>query len=253
MLVKAVLVALASLVAAVLLQARSLADLAPYESPVSGVSLPPMAVFRAATKFSSFVDGLAFALKPPPVQLMTLVNGYQVTQAMSAFARLGIAEAIEQTGTGGMADVFDIAKATGTDVEALRRLLRWMSSFGVVSSDGTPGAARFGNTALSKMLIKESPGSLWGAAVVSADDHYAGWSNVEASLRKGAGTIAFDDMHGMGIWEYYTQHPEKEAAFARFMTGVSLESDAAIAMSGANFSECGAIVDVGGGHGSLME
>ena len=252
MLVKAVLVAVVSLVAAVLLQARSLADLAPYESPISGVGLPPMAIFRAATKVSAMVDRLSFALKPPPVQLMSLVNGYQITQGMGAFARLNIAQAIEKTASGGMADVFDIAKATGTDVEALRRFLRWMSIFGVVSSDGTPEAARFGNTALSKLTIKDAPGSLWGAAVVSSDDHYSGWSNIDASLRKGAGTIAFDDKHGMAIWDYYTKHPEKEAAFASFMTGISLDQDAAVAMSGANFTECGAIVDVGGGHGSLM-
>jgi hypothetical protein len=40
----------AALVVAVVLQAESASDLLPYTSPVTGVSLPPMAVFRAATK-----------------------------------------------------------------------------------------------------------------------------------------------------------------------------------------------------------
>ena len=36
------------------------------------------------------------------------------------------------------------------------------------------------------------------------------------------------------------------------MTGISREPNAAVAMSGANFSLCSSIVDVGGGHGSLL-
>ena len=61
---------LLALAVAVCLHATSLADFAPYSSPVTGVSLPPMAVFKAATRFSQLVDNLAFALKPPTAQLI---------------------------------------------------------------------------------------------------------------------------------------------------------------------------------------
>ena len=241
-----------AIVAAVLLQATSMEDLKPYESPVTGVGLPPMAIFRAATKLSAAVDKLSLALKPPSVQIMTLVNGYQVTQAMGLFAKLHIGAAMEKLNPDGLSDVGAIAKAVGAHPDGLRRVLRMLASIGLVSSDGGPSATQFGNTAASKLLIREQVGSLWGAAIVSSSDHYDGWSNIESSVRKGPSTIAFDDRHAASIWEYYKTLPDREAAFAEFMTGISAEPNAAIAMSGANFSECGAIVDVGGGHGSLM-
>jgi hypothetical protein len=80
----------------------------------------------------------------------------------------------------------------------------------------------------------------------------AAWKNVDTSIRAGASTVAFDALFGMSVWEWYTRHPPKEHAFAHFMSGVSNEPNAAVATSGANFSECTGLVDVGGGHGSLL-
>jgi len=251
-LICSIIAALAAVVAGVLLQASSVSDLAPYKSPASGAFLPPMAVFKAATKISAFVDKVAFALKPPPVQIMSLLSGYQTTQAIGVFASMRIAEAMDKLNPEGMSEVKDIAAAVGADADALRRLLRLLSVLGVVASDGTPDTTLFGNSATSKMLIKDAPGSLWGAAISSSTNHYLGWTNMEASIKKGASTIAFDDKFKMNYWDYVKKRPEEEGAFAHFMTGVSMEPNAAIAMSGANFSECGAIVDVGGGHGSLL-
>jgi hypothetical protein len=211
-----------------------------------------MAVFKAATKISAIVDGLAMVLKPPPVQIMSLLSGYQTTQAMGVFASMNVGAAIERLNPGEMSEVKEIAAAVGADADALRRLLRLLSMLGVIASDGAPDTTKFGNTPASKLLIKDAPGSLWGAAISSYSNHYLGWSNIEASIKNGASTIAFDDKFGMPYWDYIKQRPAEEEAFADFMTGVSAEPNAAIASSGANFSECGDIVDVGGGHGSLL-
>lgn len=246
------LVVIVAVVASVLIQAGCVDDLKPYTSPISGAWLPPMAVFRAATKLSAIVDKLAFAVKPPLAQAMTLLSGYQATQAIGLFAHMRIAEAIETLNPGGASEVSSIAAVVGADADALRRLLRFLSALGFVASDGTPATTKFGNTAASKLLIKDSPGSVWGAAMSIHTNHYLGWTNLEASIKGGAGVIAFDDKFGMDYWEYLKKRPEEEEAFAHFMTGLSHGPDAAIATSGANFSECTGIVDIGGGHGSLL-
>ena len=132
-------------------------------------------------------------------------------------------------------------------------LLRFLAAHSFVASSGGPLAQRFGLTPASQMLAKDATGSLWGAAVIGSADHYDGWQNLEASLRKGASTVAFDDKFGLSIWEHYKRNPTQEKAFAHFMTGVSAGPNAALAMSGVNFSQCERIVDVGGGHGSLMQ
>ena len=243
---------LLALAVAVCLHATSLADFAPYSSPVTGVSLPPMAVFKAATRFSQLVDNLAFALKPPTAQLMQMINGYQVTQALGAFANLHIAEAMERLNPAGLSDVRAIAAVAEVDPDALRRLLRMLAAVHLVTSDGGPAATRFGMTPATRLLLKDAPGSLWGAAIIGAADHYDGWKNLEAPLKKGASTVAFDDKTGKSIWAHYKENPHYETAFAQFMTGISREPNAAVAMSGANFSLCSSIVDVGGGHGSLL-
>ena len=253
-LVCVVLVPVLAIIASVVLNTTSVADLSSYESPITGVGLPPMAVFRVATKFSALVDAFAFALKPPTAQVMSMVNGYQLTQALGVFARLHLAEAmLKLANRDGMTDVIVLATEVGVDAEALRRLLRFLAAHSFVASSGGPLAQRFGLTPASQMLAKDATGSLWGAAVIGSADHYDGWQNLEASLRKGASTVAFDDKFGLSIWEHYKRNPTQEKAFAHFMTGVSAGPNAALAMSGVNFSQCERIVDVGGGHGSLMQ
>lgn len=224
-----------------------------YTSKTTGTSLPPLVAFAAGTRLGNFLDWLARSAKPPNIALFGMINGHQQTQAVKVFAKLRMAEALEAHATGGdrRADVLDVASAVGADPEALRRLLRFLAASGLVDSDGDPSTTRFGNTPASRYLLKEAEGSLWGAAVL--DDHFEGWLNLEASVTKGAGTVAFDDRFGMPIFDYYAKHPDTEQAFAHFMSGISMGPNAAIAASGYDFgANCRAIADVGGGHGSLL-
>ena len=115
-----------------------------------------------ATRFSQLVDNLAFALKPPTAQLMQMINGYQVTQALGAFATLHIAEAMERLNPAGLSDVRAIAAVAEVDPDALRRLLRMLAAVHLVTSDGGPAATRFGMTPATRLLLKDAPGSLWG-------------------------------------------------------------------------------------------
>lgn len=233
-------------------------DLQPYVSPTTGQFLPPAIAFQAATKLGKFMDDLAFKLRPPMAQISSAASGYQLTQALASFARMHVAEAILASAneeTDGLADAFDIARKTTpkSDVDALRRLLRFLTAHRLLLSDGDPSTTRFGLTAATRLLLEEAPGSAWGMVIVQAGDHSDGWANLDASLSHGPEQIAFDHKFGKTIWEHYQQNPKLEAAFASFMTAASQPANAAIAGSGFNFSSsCLGLVDVGGGHGSLL-
>jgi hypothetical protein len=233
-------------------------DLKPFASPTTGQALPPAILFKFGTRLASAVDSFAFALKPPMAQLSAAASGYQLTHALASFARLRVAEAIEAASskdTDGLADCVDIARHTkpSTDADALRRLLRYLAAQRLLVASDDPSTTRFGLTPATRLLLKGEPGSLWGMVQVQAGDHADGWANLDASLTNGAGTIAFDHKFGKSVWDHYQQNPPLEEAFASFMTAASRSSNAAIASAGFNFSEqCSGIVDVGGGHGSLL-
>src|SRR5678815_818125 len=65
------------------------------------------------------------------------------------------------------------------------------------------------------------------------------------------GGIAFDHLFGMGIFPYLTQHPDQAAIFDAAMTAFSTQTAAAV-VAAYDFSPFRTIVDVGGGHGTLL-
>ena len=123
-----------------------------------------------------------------------------------------VKKAMEKTsGPAGLADVREIAAEAKVDAAALRRLLRMLASVNMVTSDGGPEASKFGLTPATKLLVKDAAGSLWGAAIIMASDHYDGWKNLDAPLKNGAGTIAFDDKFAKPIWQHYKENPFYES------------------------------------------
>ena len=54
-------------------------------------------------------------------RLLSLVNGFQVSQAIHAFTILGLPDLI----AGGRHQAADLALATGTDLTSVRRLRSW--------------------------------------------------------------------------------------------------------------------------------
>ena len=66
-----------------------------------------------------------------------------------------------------------------------------------------------------------------------------------------AGEVPFLKAHGVPIFEYLEQHPEDLQVFGESMTSVSGTENPAIA-AGYKFSALRTLVDVAGGHGSLL-
>jgi hypothetical protein len=175
--------------------------------------------------------------------LMELIKGTFVSQTISVFAQLGVADAL----AAGPRTSDDLAAAIGADGPTLYRLLRALSDLEVVAE----GPDRsFALAPLGQLLRTDVPGSMNGlATMVGLPYHRNSWTDLRESVR--TGRPAFSRVHGTEIFEYLNDHPDEAAAFDTAMTGISTGMINGL-LAGYDFSPYGTIIDVGGGHGALL-
>ena len=178
---------------------------------------------------------------PPSVALDQLVTGYWVSQALYVAAKLGVADQLKDGSRG----VDELASALGAHAGALYRLLRALASLGVFTE---VESRQFALTPMGACLRAGVPGSM-RALVLYMDLDREAWGQLEHSVR--TGDTAFDHIHGMGFFDYLQQHPAEGKLFDEAMTGYVSQNTAAV-IAAYDFTRFSKIIDVGGGHGALM-
>ena len=172
-----------------------------------------------------------------------LLCGFQISAAIGAVARLGVADALAIA----PARPADLAESLGADARSLERVLRALIDVGIFEelADG-----RFALTSLGQMLRSDVPGSVRGAAILWTEEwHWRAYGHFGSSVRTGeAGMRA---AHGSDYWEYLAEHPETAATVNGMMSSASLLRAQALART-YDFSKVERLVDVGGGEGRLL-
>ncbi|WP_064742872.1 methyltransferase [Pseudonocardia spinosispora] len=175
----------------------------------------------------------------PRAVIWDMITAYRVSQIVRTAALFSLAEhCAEGTVTAG-----ELARAESADPAATARFLRACAAVGLTTShDGL----HFTGTALLDTLRRDAEGSQWGFAVsLPAPGHWQPWGKLPAAIR--AGTSQADQP----IFDYYTTHPDEEAAFATGLDGMTAvagsEAAAVLDTSGSTLA-----VDVGGSTGTLM-
>jgi hypothetical protein len=176
--------------------------------------------------------------------LRSLITGLRVSAAVSAAAELGISDEL----AAGPREPGQLAAAVGADEDTLRRLMRVLVALGVYSEDVT---GRYASTALGEGLRSDVPGSLRPLARTFQDPAtWAAWGHLVHSVRTGENT--FEALHGIDVWAYRAEHPEANAVFNANMTALTSRMADAVAAA-YDFAAMSTVVDVGGGHGILLE
>jgi SAM-dependent methyltransferase len=191
---------------------------------------------------STLADPSPMQETPPARALLRLITGYWVSRAIYVMAKLGIADLLRH----GSQDSDGLAQATGTDARALYRVLRTLASVGVLVEDE---AARFGLTPMGACLQAGVPGSFRAWAISTGEENYRAWAEVLYSVR--TGKSAFEQVFGMGVYDYRAHHPEAAAQFNEGMTDWTRQAAPAV-VAAYDFSACTRVVDVGGGQGDLL-
>jgi hypothetical protein len=180
---------------------------------------------------------------PPPVQMMHMLLGRWVSQAIGAAAKLGIADHLA-SGPKSASELAQLCKAHGPSIG---RLLRALASLGVFTEQEE---GRFANTPLSDTLRADVFGSARPfALMVNHEAHIKAWLGLDYSVE--TGHCGFEKIHGAKPWDWLARNPEFGRIFDDAMTSFSGMIGPAIVQA-YDFSGIGTLVDVGGGHGMLL-
>lgn len=181
--------------------------------------------------------------RSPHAVMLDLTIGHWIARLTYVAAKLKLSDLLKD----GPRTAEQLATATSVQPPALYRVLRALASVGIFEEIK---GGRFKLTPLAATLQTGVPGSLQ-AWTLMINEKYT-WDSWEELLH-GIKTheIPFVKAHGMMPFEYLERHPEDLAVFGESMTSLSGTENPAIA-SAYPFSKIGTLVDVGGGHGSLL-
>jgi len=178
---------------------------------------------------------------------MQLLSGGMIAGAVSALARLGVADHLDS----GPQSAEELASKVGAQPAPLYRLMRATASVGVLS-EGPDG--KFSQTPMSAALrtagASDSGVSLRGWAMMQSQEwHMRGWEHLEYCVR--TGKQAIEKIYGKAPFELFDEMPGAAAIFNEAMTDLSRLDSPAVVES-YSFEGIRFIVDVGGGHGLLL-
>jgi len=184
------------------------------------------------------------AAEPSYDALLGFMIGPWVAQAIFVAAKLNIADRL----CAAPQSVAALAAASEVDPAALQRVLRALASVGIFTeqADGC-----FALTPLAQGLRSDAPQSLRDYAIMLGERWV--WSSIGGMLHSvRTGGTAFAHVFGAPVFEYYSAHPDAAAVSASGLAVRSAQENAAI-VAAYDFSAARHVVDVGGGHGTLLQ
>lgn len=176
-------------------------------------------------------------------QLMQLSFGYMPAICLNIVTKLGIPDQLAN----GARSSKDLAHAVGANADALYRVMRALSTMGVFQE--VDGKA-FIQTPASDMLRSDHPQSLKAIVSFIPDPlHFHCYANLMHSVKTGETTP--EPTFGKPIFEYLRNDPEEAAIFNAAMVNLTQMFIPGI-LKAYDFSGTQILVDVGGGHGSVL-
>ncbi|HEX2033731.1 MAG TPA: methyltransferase [Chloroflexota bacterium] len=174
--------------------------------------------------------------------LARLIGGYRNTQMIAVAARLGLADRLAD----GPRGAAELAALVGAAPQPLHRLLRGLVNIGVLHEDVD---GRFRLTAVGAFLRSDVSDSQRAWAIWEGDTSYRAWGELELSVR--TGRTAFEAHFGRPFFEELTANEARGRQFDAAMVSFTSAIGAAVAAA-YDFSPFRTVVDVGGGHGTVI-
>jgi hypothetical protein len=175
--------------------------------------------------------------------VVDMVFGAFAAQVTATAANLKIAD---QLGDGERAGV-EVAERIEADAGATTRLLRAMAAIGLVE-EPKPGVFRL--TGPGQLLRSDRPDSLHAFVRMFTDPAIqSSWRELDKAVL--TGERVFDGIFGTDFFSYLGERPELSAVF----NGAMRQGSALMARmlpTAYDFSRFGAVLDIGGGDGTLL-
>jgi ubiquinone/menaquinone biosynthesis C-methylase UbiE len=179
--------------------------------------------------------------QPSAWQTLVPLTDLVTPMAVRVAATLRLADLIAD----GVDQVDDLARRTGTDADALGRVLRQLTCHGVFAE---PSPGRFALNDIAELLRSDHPAGM--RAMFDLNEFGGRMDLVFTELMHTVrtGRPAWEAAFGVPFWEYLAAEPALAASFDAMMAG-STRTAAAAAY---DWSGVRHVVDVGGGTGALL-
>lgn len=212
-------------------------------APATVPSAPPVAVVRATQAIQARLTRLARGMSPPAFAVLDLVMSRWISDALGAFTRVGLADAL----AAGPRDAPGLAAELGLDGDATHRLLRALARSGLL----TENAGAFGLTRLTEVLVSDHPSSMRNMVLeVTCERNGEVWAALHHAVR--TGESAWARAHGdVTMWDYLEEHPDEHAVFHGAMRELTRQSAPSLARA-VDFGAFRDVCDLGGGSGELL-
>ncbi len=160
-----------------------------------------------------------------------------------AVTELGIADHI----AAGVHSVDILAEVAGVNADVLHRVLRALASFGVfVETD----ERHYDFTDQARFLCNDAQGTLRDFLLYFGSDwRRRTWDQLPDTLS--TGEPCFDLAFGEPVFEHFQKHPDRAVIYNNVQSSNSVVVSPQIAAA-YDFSQFNTLMDVGGGHGSLL-
>jgi hypothetical protein len=176
-------------------------------------------------------------------QLFQLCLGYIPAICLNVAAKLSVAELLAE----GPKTAEEIAAARDVDADALYRVLRALSAFGVFQ-EAAP--RRFAQTPASDLLRADHPRSLRPFVMFFPDPlHFRAYAHLMHSVKTGETTAG--PAFGRPLFDFFKDNPGESAIFNAAMVNITQMFIPAI-LEAYDFGQTRLLADIGGGHGSVL-
>jgi hypothetical protein len=176
--------------------------------------------------------------------LRLLTHGYYFSCALHSAVTLGLAEAL----AGGPRTSEELSEKLGTQLDATRRLTRFLASFGVL--DVTPSGAYALSEAGSHLRADHPQSLAREVAMFAGGETFAAWGGLSSTLR--SGRPAFEEQHGgKRLFDYLAGDAPTAARFHGAWHEITVAA-AAETLAAYDFGGVKTITDVGGGYGVFL-
>ena len=182
--------------------------------------------------------------EPNPVStLLEIAGGYCVPRCLHVVANLGVADVLDETPR----TAAELAAAVGAHPDALGRVLRLLSAYGVFEVQDD----KFRHSPASRLLRTDHPQSMRASRGCSACRSF--WAAFQAigTLRPHRPSGGGQGPSG-GLWAHFAENPEANGHFNATMVAKAHGQVAGV-LAAYDFSGFGLIGDIGGGRGHLLQ
>jgi SAM-dependent methyltransferase len=177
---------------------------------------------------------------PASAVMLQMLAGFQVSQALYAVAKLGVATRLAS----GPKTVSDLAAEVGADADALTRIIRFLATLGVFRTDGDLVEA----TELGALLA-EGPASAGDMAIFWMETHYEPFGQLTESVRLGQATRP--QYYDKPFFEWIADDPERVEITNRAMAAITNTLRDGM-FDGYRLPEGAVVADIGGSDGSML-